>query len=185
MTATQKSAYTLLREIEARSQQYAFGIPQKVAVKRTWSGIGFRLGEVLLVSHLDAVDEIMKIPQYTRVPSALPWVVGLANVRGILLPIMDLNAYISRQATRKGRTSRILVVRNGDNFTGLLVDEVFGIQHFFNEDYAEQAETSVAELGEYLTGCYRQHGKIWNVFSMDKLNEHDEFVNIAAHGAQK
>jgi len=185
MTAEVKSAYSLLREIEARSQQYAFGIPQKVSVRRTWSGIGFRLGEVLLVADLDAVDEIMRIPHYTKIPSALPWVVGLANVRGILLPVMDLNAYINKQASKQGRSTRVLVVRNGDNFTGLLVDEVFGIRHFFSEDHSGNAQDIATELSGYLTGSYLQHGKTWNIFSMDLLTERDEFINIAAHGAQK
>ncbi len=184
-TAT-KSAFIVLREIEARSRQYAFGLPQKAEVRRTWSGVGFRLGDTLLISEMDDVDEIMKIPQFTRIPSALPWVKGLANVRGILLPIMDLKAFITQQGSKQSRASRIIVVRNGDNYTGLLVDEVFGMRHFFAEDYADEIDADVAgELAEYISGTYRQQGKTWNVFSMDKLGQRNEFINIAAHGAQK
>lgn len=181
-----KSPYLLLREIEARSRQNAFGLPQKAEVRRTWSGVGFRLGETLLIAEMDQVDEIMRIPLYTKVPSALPWVKGLANVRGILLPIMDMNAFINKQASKQTRSTRVMVVKNGDNYTGLLVDEVFGMRHFFNEDYSDQAETTVQdELKDFLTGSYQQHGKTWNVFEMEKLTQREEFINIAAHGAQK
>ena len=181
-----KSPFLLLREIEARSRQYAFGLPQKAEVRRTWSGVGFRLGETLLISSMDVVNEIMRLPGLTRVPSALPWVEGLANVRGILLPIMDLSAFITGKPGKRSRTSRVIVVRNGDNYTGLVVDEVFGMRHFFDEDYSAQVDTSVpGELTDYLSGAYQQEGKTWNVFSMDKLAEREEFINIAAHGAQK
>ncbi|NIQ08579.1 MAG: chemotaxis protein CheW, partial [Gammaproteobacteria bacterium] len=69
-------------------------LPQKIEVRRTWSGIGFRLGEYLLVSPTSEIIEILKCPPLTRVPSALSWVKGIANIRGTLLPVIELKGFL-------------------------------------------------------------------------------------------
>ena len=80
--------YALLKEIEQRSRGMALGLPQQVEVRRTWSGIGFRIGDLLMVSSLGEISEILVYPPLTRVPQAKPWVKGIANVRGNLLPVV-------------------------------------------------------------------------------------------------
>ena len=112
MAAVESQApFALLQEIETRSQQKALGLPQKVEVRRTWSGIGFRIGEQYLVSPTDEVLEILKYPPLTRVPSALSWVKGIANVRGSLVPVMDLKAFLGDESIKLARESRVLVIQ--------------------------------------------------------------------------
>ena len=62
--------YELLREIERRSQTKALGLPQQIEVRRTWSGIGFRVGVAKLVAPMREVGEILEYPDLTHVPSA-------------------------------------------------------------------------------------------------------------------
>lgn len=50
MTVVSK-AYALLQDIDVRSRTKALGLPQQIEVRRTWSGIGFRLGDVYLLSN--------------------------------------------------------------------------------------------------------------------------------------
>lgn len=86
--------FEILRDIEARSRQKALGLPSQVEVRLSWSGIGFRIGDVRLVAEFGEVSEILPYPPMTRVPSAQPWVMGLANIRGTLMPILDLGNFI-------------------------------------------------------------------------------------------
>lgn len=174
------SAFALLRQIETRSQQRALGLPQKTEVQRTWSGVGFRLGSQLLLTTLGDVTEILKYPSLTRIPSALRWVRGLANIRGNLLPIMDLSSFLQNEPGILSRTSRILVVRHGELISGLLVDEVFGMRHFFAEEHSKQMQQAPGSLGKYLQGTFKQNDATWSVFNVAKLTESNEFLNIAA-----
>ena len=48
------------------------------------------VGDTVLVSKMGEVTEILDPPDFTRVPGVQSWVVGIANVRGSLLPLMDL-----------------------------------------------------------------------------------------------
>lgn len=110
MTVVSK-AYALLEDIDLRSRTKALGLPQQIEVRRTWSGVGFRLGKVHLLSKLEEVDEILVSPEMTRVPSALSWVKGIANVRGMLLPIMDLKDFIDGDAIQATRKTRVILIK--------------------------------------------------------------------------
>jgi len=174
--------FQLLRDIETRSQKKALGLPQKVEVRRTWSGIGFRLGETLLVSPTNEVVEILKYPSLTRVPSALSWVKGIANIRGTLLPVMDLKGFIEGEPIKLERRSRVLIIRQGGLASGLLVDEVMGLRHFFEEDRTAQLPEVSANLTSYLNGAFKQGDVTWGIFDMRNLAKSPQFMEVASRG---
>ncbi len=172
----------LLRQVEERSRQHALGLPQQVEVRRTWSGIGFRIDDLHLVTSLDEVREIFEFPSVTRVPGAREWVRGIANVRGMLLPIMDLKGFVTGTGADLGRRSRVIVLRFGDLAAGLLVDEVFGMRHFFDEEYTQTPPQAQEVLQAYLRGAYQQGTTHWGVFSMHALAEDPRFMEVGARG---
>lgn len=180
MSVSALHPFAILRDIESRSRSKALGLPQQIEIRRTWSGIGFRLGETYLLTELDEVEEILISPTMTRIPSGTSWVKGIANVRGMLLPIMDLHDFIDGEPVKKSKKSRVLLIRKGEMISGLMVDEVFGMRHFFEEEKTEQEEKISDNLKKYLTGAYRQGTIHWNVFDMDNLANDPMFLEIAS-----
>ncbi len=178
--AAQSTPFALLEQIQTRSQQRALGLPQKVEVRRTWSGVGFRIGNVRLLVTMSEVNEILKYPSITKVPSALTWVKGLANIRGNLLPIMDLNRFVNDEALRINKTSRVIVIQRGELSSGLLVDEVYGMRHFFTEEHSKNLPDASEKLKTYLKGSFVQNEVEWGVFSVAELAQSSDFLNIAA-----
>jgi len=178
--ATQQTPFALLKQIETRSKQRALGLPQKVEVRRTWSGVGFRIGDARLLLPMEEVNEILKYPSLTKIPSALRWVKGLANIRGNLLPIMDLLNFVDKQAIKIAKPSRVIVIHRGELSSGLLVDEVYGMRHFFTEEHSKDLPDVSETLKKYLKGSFVQNDINWGVFSVAKLAQSSEFLNIAA-----
>jgi|LGVF01.2.fsa_nt_gb twitching motility protein PilI len=172
-------AYALLQDIELRSRTKALGLPQQVEVRRTWSGVGFRLGNVNLLSKLEEVDEILVSPEMTKVPSALSWVKGIANIRGMLLPIMDLKDFIDGEAIKPGRKTRIILIKKGELVSGLMVDEVFGMRHFFEEERTNNVPDVSDNLKKYLHGAFRKGNTHWGIFNMDNLAVDPGFIEVA------
>ena len=121
----------LLQDIENRSRKFAFDRPHKEESKFTWEGVLFTiLGEKLLTA-LGEVKEILNYPSnVTHVPGAQSWVRGVANVRGSLLPIFDLQEYLGGSAIAIGRRTRVLVIAHEGLFAGLMVADVYGMRHF-------------------------------------------------------
>ena len=181
MTATTASTtpYTLLRDIEARSRTRALGLPQQVEVRRTWSGIGFRVGDLLLVSSLGQISEMLVYPSMTRVPHAKSWVLGIANIRGMLIPVMDLRGFIEGTLTDKGRRTRVLLVQHENLSAGLLVDEAMGLRHFFDEERVGGISSLPDTYREFVVGGYKQGNTQWGVFSMEKLATNKRFLEVA------
>ena len=178
MTDSSK-AYALLHDIEIRSRTKALGLPQQIEVRRTWSGVGFRLGNTYLLSKLEEVEEILVSPEITRVPSALSWVKGIANIRGMLLPILDLRGFVDGEAVQAGRKARVLLIRKGELVSGLMVDEIFGMRHFFEEDRTESVPEASESLKKYLQGAFRKGNMHWGIFDMDNLVADPSFRNVA------
>ena len=176
-------AYALLQDIELRSRTKALGLPQQVEVRRTWSGVGFRLGDVNLLSKLEEVDEILISPEMTKVPSALSWVKGIANIRGMLLPIMDLKEFIDGDAIKAGRKTRIILIKKDELVSGLMVDEVFGMRHFFEEERTNNVPEVSDNLKKYLQGAFRKGDTHWGIFNMDNLAVDPSFLEVAVRSS--
>lgn len=176
----ESSSFDLLQKIETRCKQRAVGLPQKVEVRRTWSGVGFRIGNIRLLVTMGEVGEILRFPNITKVPSALSWVKGLANIRGNLLPIMDLSRFVDYESLKLSKSSRVLVIQRGELSSGLLVDEVYGMRHFFTEEHSKNLPDASDKLKIFLKGSFVQNEVEWGVFSVAELAQSSEFLNIAA-----
>ncbi len=174
-----KHPLTLLRDIEQRSLQNTRGLPQRAEARVRWRGIGFRIGNITLVAPLTQVHEILHYPKLTLVPGTLSWVKGLANIRGTLLPVMDLRGYLGQSVASLDTHSRIMVIQQENLSVGLLVDEVLGLKHFDSQE----AVTRVKKLNEavkpYIQGAFLQSDQTWYVFNMATLAEDPQFLQVA------
>lgn len=180
VTQSSLSPCDVLQDIESRSRGKALGLPQQLEVKRTWSGIGFRVGELLLVSSLGAISEILINISITKVPHAKSWVRGVANLRGTLAPVIDLKMFIEGGgAATKTRRSRTLVVSNDNLTVGLVVDEALGLRHFFDEERVGGISSLPDAYKQFVIGGYKQGNTQWGVFNMDKLVTHQQFLDVA------
>ena len=85
------AAFAKLIEYEKRSETFSPGSSSdNSGATQEWSGVTFALGESRLACKIDQIHEILPIPASTPVPGAKPWIIGLANVRGSLLTVIDL-----------------------------------------------------------------------------------------------
>ena len=115
----------------------------------------------------------------TRVPGAKPWVRGLANVRGHLLPIADLRGYLGGGDAQADRTARVLVANSTEFPVGLVVDEVYGFRRFLLREKVADFQQTAIRAERYLQGAFRRGLEVWPVFSLDRLLQSREFQRAA------
>lgn len=169
----------VLKDIEEACRSCAVGLPRKAEVSNEWSGIAFRLGGHALLAPMDQVVEILDVPTLSNVPLTQSWVRGMANVRGKLLPVIDLNGYLGNEMTRLTGKSRILVINYEGIYSGLIVDEVMGLKHFLDEEYTQDHAGVDAMLQPYIAGAYRRNEQLWGVFSLLVLADSQQFLQAA------
>lgn len=169
----------ILREIEESCRTCSVELPDQVQTENEWSGIAFRIGANNLVTPLGDVVEILDVPELSVVPLTQPWVRGLANLRGRLLPVIDLNGYLNGSLTRLTGKSRVLVIDYNGVYSGLVVDEVLGLRHFREDERATDDSYVDAYLQPYCSQGYRRGEQTWVIFSMYALADNPQFLQAA------
>ena len=103
--------FELLREIERRSATAQSGGAS--AMSAEWVGIGFRIGDEQFVVDRGQVREVLMLPDtMTRVPGARRWLLGIANLRGHLLPLVDVKLLLGSGRTALRRSTRVISVNH-------------------------------------------------------------------------
>jgi twitching motility protein PilI len=173
--------FELLKELEKRSRAVSAGAVAESVVGREWVGVAFRMGgETFLVAR-EETREVLGYPAaVTRIPGAKSWVKGLANVRGQLLPMLDLRHFLGSGATTSGRNTRVVVVNHREIPAGLMVDEVLGFRRFAESEFNAEAPPTVIRCDSYLAGAFRRGGEVWPVLSLKSLVESQSFLQAAS-----
>ena len=172
---------SLLRDIQLRSQKSAIRLAEEDNSLGTWTAIGFRIDDNNYLMPLNETREVFPVPsQISPVPKAEPWVFGVANLRGELLPLFDLKYFLYGQKTKLSKQSRIVVNNHPTLYSGLLIDEVFGLKHFQHEpEYSSSSTEEDSAIKPYLHGSITQAETHWDVFSFNKLTADQRFLNVA------
>ena len=174
------SVIDILKDIESKSLVKESHLQDDQTDSTVWAGLAFKIAGIKVLAPMDEVTEILILPPHlTRVPGAKHWIKGVANVRGNLLPIIDLQAFLGGKSITTNRRSRVLVVNRGDVTTGLLVGNVQGMR-LFEENQAIGSARIESIISRFVQAAYENNEGIWPVFSLDSLVNDEQFRMAAA-----
>ncbi|GAA0714381.1 chemotaxis protein CheW [Dokdonella soli] len=172
--------FEALAEYERRSLAHAAGAPEQIEAPGLWRGIGFRIGDRYFVGSIAEVNEILTLPTLTVVPGAKNWLLGIANVRGNLVPVIDLRDFVGGGRSVTTETTRVLIVRQHGGSAGLLVDEVLGQRSFSEEQLAATVGEADEKYGRFVGENVQLGDVLWGLFSVAALARSTEFQQAAA-----
>jgi twitching motility protein PilI len=185
-----QSPFDVLVDYERRSLAHVVGLPEQLDAPGLWRGVGYRIGARRLASGFGEVLEILPLPPVTQVPGAQSWLLGLANVRGNLLPIVDLKQFLEGERTVLHESQRILLVRQPGGDVAVLIDELYGQRSFHDQhrielEAGEGADGAVEPLTQgryanFVERAYRLDQHTWGIFSLDRLARTPEFRQAAS-----
>ncbi len=171
----------LLRDIEQRCQLNAPGLPQTEEAPKVWKGVLFRVAGRLTLAPLDQVREVLNRPaNVTAIPGTKPWVIGVANNRGTLLPIYDLQGFLTGSPSLSHAQNRVLVVRQEELPFGLLVGNVIGIRNLEASARVEETPMLNDALGPFVVAGFELEGNLHPVFSLERLARDQRFNQAPA-----
>jgi twitching motility protein PilI len=179
MTAVNTS-FTKLLDYEQRSRTFEPGQAEGQLHGGEWAGVIFRIGDERLACSIEQVHEFLPIPAFTPVPGTKPWILGLANVHGDLLTVIDLAWFLNGERSRVSMRTRLLAASLRGRPVGLLVDEVFGQRHFVTEEGKAARLPKSSPLKAFVHKQYRSGKEVWREFDLDTLFTTPEFLNGAA-----
>ena len=174
------NGFEALVDYERRSLAHVAGVPEQIEAPGLWRGIGFRIGERVFVSSIHEVNEILGMPStVTPVPATRNWLLGVANVRGNLIALVDLKQFLLEQRTHVSDRTRVLWVKQKGGGVGLLVDEVLGQRNLTDEQRVDAEGESDERLGRFVTENVTLGSTRVGMFSMVELTRAGDFQQTA------
>jgi twitching motility protein PilI len=170
----------VLADFEQRSLAHVAGLPEQLDAPGLWRGVAYRVGGHRLASGFGEVVEILPLPPVTQVPGAQAWMLGVANVRGSLLPVVDLKQFLEGERTVLHENQRVLVVRQSGGDVAVTIDELFGQRSFVDEQGIDVESVADGRYAHFIDRAYRMNDLAWGVFSLERLALTPEFRQAAA-----
>ena len=133
--------------------------------------VTFKVGDEIFGLPIVEVQEIIRLPEVTRVPLTSPNLLGLSNLRGKVLPIISLRRIFGFPENEHDDTTRVLVIEHG-SLLGFVVDQVSSVMRV-EAGRIEGLETVKTTVNtDYLTGIIKnESGKIIMILDFDQLIE--------------
>lgn len=145
-----------------------------------WRGVVFEIGGQRLVAPMGEVSEVLVMPEYTSIPLVQPWLLGIANVRGRLLPLTDLAQLVDVPSRLPQMNQRkVIVIDHGSVFSGLIVDKVLGIEQFTRAQYRPEALDNDSPFAAYNHGKFFKDQQHWFVFLPSLLAQDPRYIDAA------
>lgn len=174
------ASFRKLLEYDERAVAFRPGKGREQLSKGEWAGVIFRIGDTQLTCGIDRVQEFIPPPPVTRVPGTKQWILGLANVRGDLVTIVDLPCYLNGERSPITARTRLLSATLRGRPVGLLVDEVFGQRNFVRAEAKPAKLDENESLHAYVRKQFRAGKETWRELDLDLLFNAPEFLNGAA-----
>jgi purine-binding chemotaxis protein CheW len=134
----------------------------------------FHLGAELYGVEIARVHEIIRLMQVTRVPRAPSFVEGVINLRGKVIPVVDLRRRFGLPQAEHTRASRIVVVELSDHVVGIIVDGVSEVLRV-NTSTVEPPSPVVAGIdSEYLHGIAKLSDRLVILLDLDRILAREE-----------
>ena len=172
--------FELLVEYEKLSLKHKV-VTKEANVKDQWSGVGFVVDEDNFLLAIDKIVEVLILTETTKIPGIASWVLGLGNIRGNLIPVIDLKSFLFNKPTKITAHTRMVVIQQVGGQVGLVVDEVFGQKHFNkNQLVKDNKSKNKKNPFKYSTIAYLEDDKVWNVLDDEMLINDPAFQNAAA-----
>ena len=128
------------------------------------------------------VQEILRVSALTRVPHAPFPVRGVTNLRGYVLPVVDLRVRLGMPAEEPGPRHRVMVVHSRGRLIGLLVDAVEQVTQIDRLAVDPVPEDVMTEQSYYLLGVYHDEDRMIILLDADKVLQVRDRDAVAASG---
>lgn len=140
--------------------------------------VTFRLGNEEFGVNIHELQEIIRMMPITRVPKAPPFVEGVVNLRGQVIPIIELRRRIGMEHTDHGKATRIIVVQLGKKTVGFIVDQVGEVKRIPSR-VVEPPPPIVAGIeSEYISGVGKLEDQLLILLDLNRLLSDEEKTQL-------
>lgn len=128
---------------------------------------------------ISTVESIIKMQEITRIPHSPSFVEGITNLRGLVLPVIDLRKRFGLESQEISRDSRIMVVALGSMKVGMIVDAVSEVLRVPSELIEPPPSMTTSSRANFITGIAKLDNLLVILLDMSKVLTADEQIELA------
>ncbi|WP_337174095.1 chemotaxis protein CheW [Paludisphaera sp.] len=142
--------------------------------------VGFRLGDEDYAIAITKIQEIILMKPITRLPQAPPYIEGLINLRGAVIPVVNLRKRFDLPPREIDDETRTIVVNVHDKTVGCVVDAVTRVMRINRDQIQASPLASAGESCRYVSGLARLDERLLIMLDVEKLLHLDDATAVTA-----
>jgi purine-binding chemotaxis protein CheW len=148
------------------------------------SFLSFRLGEEVFALHVGKVHKILEMTEITEVPRSPVYMKGVINLRGNVLPVIDMRVKFGMAPAERTKTTCILVIEaeieKETVMVGLLVDAVQAVQKIKDEEILPPPSIGSKFRSDFISGMTRVNDRFFMILNINLVLSTEDLINLKA-----
>ncbi len=151
-----------------KNQQKQKNAPEETAEDDIVQLVGFMVGNEEFAVPILTIQEIIKPIESTRVPHTPPYVIGVFNLRGSVIPLIDLRQKFGYPKQKYTDETRFIVIKSKDQVSGFIIDKLTEALRI-KESNIEPIPENMANEDNHIYGVGKKEDKILTILKVDSL----------------
>jgi purine-binding chemotaxis protein CheW len=154
-------------------------LTRAIAMNQDLQIVGFRIGREMFGVPISLVREVIRVPQITAVPDAPGYIEGVINLRGKIVPVIDLGKKLGISGEQQSqRANRIIVAEIGDRPVGLIVHSASEVLRISATEIQAPREVFTEAGMDYISGVGKLHGRLVILLDLQKIVPRTELRTV-------
>ena len=146
--------------------------------KNTSQFVGFQIGDQQYAFRIEQIQEIVILDQVTVVPQVVDHVEGVSNLRGSIIPVINLRKLLGMEPKPTDSDTRTIVVNVGERTMGCTVDSVSQVIRIPDDNIQPAPETVLADGAHYISGFAKMDDRLVILLDIDELLSSERLSEI-------
>lgn len=142
--------------------------------------VTFQLGEETYGVNVMQVQEVLRVTEIAPVPGAPDYVLGIINLRGNVVTVLDTRSRFGMSPRDADDSSRILIIESAENVVGILVDSVSEVVYLRASEIEPAPNVGNEESSRFIQGVCNRQDELLILVELNKLLTEDELRDINA-----
>jgi len=138
----------------------------------------FRIGTEMYALDIMRIKEIIRPQRLTPVPKAPEFVEGVINLRGTVIPVVDLRKRFENTEAMIGQKTRVIICSLSNRLLGLVVDEVAEVRRFSRKEIQPAPHFLKGKDAEFFIGVCRRDDDLILLLNLDKILSSGERIDL-------
>lgn len=126
------------------------------------------------------VQEVLPMSEIAPVPGAPPYVLGIINLRGNVVTVIDTRMRFGLASAESGSASRIVVIETGDQVAGILVDSVAEVINVREDEVDTAPNVGNEDSSKYIYGVVSRGEELLILVDVNKLLSREEWEEVSS-----